>query len=391
MREAARISCFFAAMAALIILWPASPQAQPLKRERIKKEKRLEDVKRRISEEKKGIKAVSEKEARLLTELDTASKNLSAKRAVLRKAEARTEALKRMIDKVSSNLRAVDKRLSGTSRLLSKRVRAMYKLQRAGAVNAAFSLDSEHQTARLERYLSAVVEYDRRLIEEGGRSINELKSEKARLGSMHKEMAVLTASVFTAKEEAEALKKTRLKALSRIKNEKDARMKLLAELEDASRELTEFLKTLETEEQGPTDSTGFASMKGRLDMPVDGRVVSNYGKVKHPRFNTVTFNNGVVIGAKAGEPVKNIYDGKVAYAGWLKGYGLVMILDHGSGFYTLFAYLQETLKEKGALVKKGEPIAAVGDTGPEGATGLYFELRERGVPRDPVPWFASTR
>ncbi|MBI5237128.1 MAG: peptidoglycan DD-metalloendopeptidase family protein [Deltaproteobacteria bacterium] len=389
MREAARISCFFAATAALIILWPATPSAQPLKRERIKKEKRLEDVQRRISEEKKGIKVISEKEARLLTELETASKNLSAKRAVLRKAEARTEALKRMIDGVSSSLSAVDRRLSDTRGLLSKRVRAMSKMQRAGAVNAAFSLAPGHQTSRLERYLSAVMGYDRRLIEESGRSIKELKSEKARLSSMHKEMGVLTASVSAAKEEAEALKRTRLTALSRIKNEKDARMKLLGELEEASRELTEFLKTLKTEDQGPLDTTGFASMKGRLDMPVDGRVVSNYGKVKHPRFNTVTFNNGVVIEAKAGEPVRNIYDGKVAYTGWLKGYGLVMILDHGSGFYTLFAYLQETLKEKGDLVKKGEPVAAVGDTGPEGATGLYFELRERGVPRDPVPWFAS--
>ncbi len=389
MREAARISWLFAAAAALVILWPASPHAQPPKRERIKKEKRLEDVKRRISEEKKGIKAISEKEARLLTELETASKNLSAKRAVLRKAEARTEALKRMIDKVSSSLTAVDRRLSHTGGLLSKRVRAMYKMRNAVAVNAVFPLGAGRETSRLERYLSAVVEYDRRLIEESGRSAVELKSEKARLSSMHKEMGALTASVFAAKEEAEALKKARLAALARIKNEKDARKKLLAELEEASRELTEFLKTLQAEEQRPTDSTGFASMKGRLDMPVDGRVVSSYGKVTHPRFNTVTFNNGVVIGAKAGEPVRNIYDGKVAYAGWLKGYGLVMILDHGGGFYTLFAYLQETLKEKGDLVKKGESIATVGDTGPEGRAGLYFEIRERGVPRDPVPWFAS--
>jgi septal ring factor EnvC (AmiA/AmiB activator) len=132
-------------------------------------------------------------------------------------------------------------------------------------------------------------------------------------------------------------------------------------------------------------------MRGRLRLPVEGRIISSYGKVRHPKFQTVTFNNGIVIEARQGSVVKSVYDGKVAYTGWLKGYGQIVILDNGDGFYTLFAHLQKALKERGQEVKKGEDVGLAGDTGADGVAGLYFEIREKGIPRDPVPWFASVK
>ncbi|MBI5344160.1 MAG: peptidoglycan DD-metalloendopeptidase family protein, partial [Deltaproteobacteria bacterium] len=87
--------------------------------------------------------------------------------------------------------------------------------------------------------------------------------------------------------------------------------------------------------------------------------------------------------------VRSVYGGKVAYAGWLKGYGQLLIIDHGGGFFTLFARLQKILKDKGDIVEKGADIALVGDTGVDASAGLYFEIREKGVPRDPMAWLAS--
>jgi len=130
-------------------------------------------------------------------------------------------------------------------------------------------------------------------------------------------------------------------------------------------------------------------MKGRLSMPVRGTVTSFFGKVEHPKFKTITFNNGIIIEAPAGSPVRSVYDGRVIYTGWLKGYGQLMILDHGEGFYTLFAHLDRFLKDRGEAVKKGESVALVGDTGPEASAGLYFEIRKRGVPEDPMNWVAG--
>ncbi|MBI5902681.1 MAG: peptidoglycan DD-metalloendopeptidase family protein, partial [Deltaproteobacteria bacterium] len=79
----------------------------------------------------------------------------------------------------------------------------------------------------------------------------------------------------------------------------------------------------------------------------------------------------------------------VVYVGWLKGYGQVMIVDHRGGYYTLFAYLSRALKERGDMVKQGAEIALVGDTGPDSTPGLYFEIRQKGVPRDPMSWLAA--
>ena len=124
-------------------------------------------------------------------------------------------------------------------------------------------------------------------------------------------------------------------------------------------------------------------------MPVDGKVVSLYGRVSHPTYKTVTFNNGIVIEARVGSPVRSVYDGRVVYVGWLNGYGQVMIVDHGSGFYTLFAYLSDVLKQKGEAVERGVEIALVGDSGPRASGGLYFEIRQKGVPRDPMAWLAD--
>ena len=192
------------------------------------------------------------------------------------------------------------------------------------------------------------------------------------------------------KKGAERLRRSKMALLRGVRREKNKSLGVARELEQAAIELKRLLERLRSEGPGaPRSRGGFASMKGRLPKPVAGRVVSFYGKVRHPRFKTVTFNNGIIIRASAGKPVKSVYSGKVIYTGWLKGYGQLMILDNGSGFYTLFAYLDKILKERGETVKKGEEIALVGETGIDASAGLYFEIRERGVSVNPLKWLVS--
>ncbi|MBE7414254.1 MAG: peptidoglycan DD-metalloendopeptidase family protein [Deltaproteobacteria bacterium] len=114
-----------------------------------------------------------------------------------------------------------------------------------------------------------------------------------------------------------------------------------------------------------------------------------YSKVRHPKVNTVTFNIGITIESPLGQPVKNVYAGKVIYVGWLKGYGQVMIIDHKGGFYTLYAHLGKVLKDTGDEVESGAEVGLIGDSGPEGRPGLYFEIRQKGVPRDPMAWLST--
>jgi septal ring factor EnvC (AmiA/AmiB activator) len=87
--------------------------------------------------------------------------------------------------------------------------------------------------------------------------------------------------------------------------------------------------------------------------------------------------------------IKSVYGGKVLYTGWIKGYGQVVIIDHGGGYYTLFAHLSTIIKEVDATVAAGDVVALVGDTGSLKGAGLYLEVRQNGIPRDPMGWIAS--
>ncbi|MEE9543775.1 MAG: peptidoglycan DD-metalloendopeptidase family protein, partial [Thermodesulfobacteriota bacterium] len=177
--------------------------------------------------------------------------------------------------------------------------------------------------------------------------------------------------------------------LRKTRRAKGRQARLVDELKDAADSLTGLIAKLRDSNTDNAELSGFALEKGRLKMPVDGKIVSSYGRKKHPRYNTITFNNGIKIKAGFGDSVKSVYGGRVAYVGWLKGYGQVMIIGHGDGFYTLFGHLFRVLKERGSEIEAGEVVALVGDSGTDGAAGLYFEVREGGVPRDPMTWLVK--
>jgi septal ring factor EnvC (AmiA/AmiB activator) len=124
---------------------------------------------------------------------------------------------------------------------------------------------------------------------------------------------------------------------------------------------------------------------------VEGVLEAGFGKVVNPRFNTVTIRKGVDIRAPEGTPVKAVAEGTVAYAGWLRGYGNLLILDHGGGYHTLMGHLASMAPAVGASVAAGEVVGEVGDTGSLKGAYLYFELRRGGQAVDPVPWLQPRR
>jgi len=123
-----------------------------------------------------------------------------------------------------------------------------------------------------------------------------------------------------------------------------------------------------------------------LNMPVKGNIVSFFGPYHNPKFNVVNFNSGIVIQADRGEPIRAVHDGKVLYSSWFKGYGNIIIIDHGDSYYTVYAHAEELFAAKGARVEKGEVVATVGDTGSLIGPSLHFEVRHHGRPVDPLKW-----
>ena len=132
----------------------------------------------------------------------------------------------------------------------------------------------------------------------------------------------------------------------------------------------------------------FRTLKGKLTWPAGGTIQRLFGRKKGG--SKVSWN-GIIIRAGEGKPVHAISHGRVAYADWLRGYGLLLIIDHGNGYMSLYGHNQSLLKETGDWVEAGESIATIGNSGGQTHSGLYFEIRHKGVPTNPVNWCRLAR
>ena len=196
----------------------------------------------------------------------------------------------------------------------------------------------------------------------------ERKAELGKLDSARAERGKVLASL-----QAEA--KERAQSLDRMKREQSGLEKLLNELKRAIQRFP------------PDNSTEFGRLRGKLAWPVQGRLVARFGET---RGGTVKWD-GVLLSVERGAEVRAVFSGRVVYADWLPGLGLLTIVDHGDGYLSLYGHNDRLFKAVGERVSSGEPIAAAGDSGGRSQPELYFEIRKGGKPVDPGPWFKSNK
>ena len=177
--------------------------------------------------------------------------------------------------------------------------------------------------------------------------------------------------------------------LSSVRNEKDARRKMISELKEASQRLLDIIR-----ESSRTDdyaAKGFGHLKGKLFWPAEGKIAIPYGSQKDPQFDTPVFRNGIHIQTDDSADTRSVYTGKVIFAEWFKGFGQLVIINHGSGYHTLYGNLSEIFSRVGDIIKENQLIGKVGTSGILNAPGLYFEIRYKGKPLDPVQWLTRKR
>jgi murein hydrolase activator len=174
-------------------------------------------------------------------------------------------------------------------------------------------------------------------------------------------------------------------ALSLLQAKARASSSTLAELTRAQARLDQLVAELDAR----PETTGFGALRGRLPLPAPGHIEAGFGKVLEPRFNTVTLRRGIDIRAPAGTPVRAVAPGTVAWTGWMRGYGNVVVLDHGDGYHSVVAHLQEVMRSPGGHVFEGDVLGTVGDTGSLEGPVLYFEIRRQGLAVDPAPWLGA--
>jgi murein hydrolase activator len=179
--------------------------------------------------------------------------------------------------------------------------------------------------------------------------------------------------------------------LSGLRHQQASQKRTLFDLVDQERQIEDLVGRLAREGSiEPVPSLGFARSRGILSWPARGRVAVPFGKVRHPRFSTIVPHPGIDIAAEPGQEVHAVFDGRVVFSDWFKGYGEMVVMDHGDGYLSIYGHVSERLVTVGANVRQGDLIARSGEGGSFDAPGLYFEIRHDGKPVDPVPWLRGS-
>ena len=182
--------------------------------------------------------------------------------------------------------------------------------------------------------------------------------------------------------------------LKKVRVQKSQHNRAIKQLKKAQQEVQSLIGRLEEKrlDEHALGSDGeFVKLKGHMMWPVDGKVVRRYGKITHPKYGTVTFNNGIDIAAPAGSPIRAVASGTVEFVDWIDAYGKCVILNHGGGYYTLYAHVSATYVTLGQSIEHGAVIAEVGDTGSLDGFECHFEIRKAKNAVNPLDWLTPKR
>jgi septal ring factor EnvC (AmiA/AmiB activator) len=348
----------------------------------------LEAVRRAIEDTRTRVAAFEGRERGLLDTLEGIDRAAQQHAHDAREAQRRARAARAEAEALARRERELAARRARTRRAMASRAVALYKTGELGPVRALFSAGSVQELMARSRALRVMLEHDQQLLarfEQDTAALEDARRELAAAASESEHQARL------ARARADALGAERdgkRQLLADVREDREAARAALAELEAAARALEDTLADLREQAPAapPPPGADFASLRGALSPPVDAPVGRGFGLVVDEEFRTETFRKGVDFLAPAGTPVRAVAQGEVRYAGWFRGYGRIVILDHAGGYFTVSGHLEEIGVEVGQRVEASEPIGAVGETGSLSGPRLYFEIRHGAEPQDPALW-----
>lgn len=350
-------------------------------------ESELNDISRKIKERKERVEETKKKEKALATDLKTIGVSIKKNTNDISKFNRLISEKKARIYTVNKDTGALKTDLAKRREFLYERLRNLYKF-RQNEIGLIFTSASDYQDlGRKIKYIGYIAEHDRKLIEDFKGGLIKLDVNKKELEALKEglESDKKLLSKKTKELEAQKLKKNTL-----LISEKQRRSNYEKELQDlikSSKKLRAMMKRLtRIGSAKPSSDKKFISTKGALPWPVNGTVVLPFGKYIDPELKIPVYKNGVEIKADPGSPVEAIMDGNVVFADKFTGYGLLVIIDNGGGYHTLYGHLSEIFHKTGAIIKKGSIIGKTGMSKSLGTSTLYFEIRDKGKPIDPAEW-----
>ena len=298
-----------------------------------------------------------------------------------------TRALELQKIQIDSEIRRLTERIGRQQKYLASRLSALYRLGSLSYLRILLSLDEKKNPFEAAAMMSYLIHRD-------ARAVTQFQQGKARLASQHNELAekqtriaesrrvvaVRTAALQRSRRDKEML-------LVRLRSQSDESVQKIAELEEKAKRLERLFQLLyDRPQSGEATGAKIEEFKGALQWPIAGRIVETFGPKRNVKFATVTVSNGLKLEAPSGTEVHAVFEGTVVFSQWFKGYGNLVIVDHGNRVFSLYGNTRGNSVSTGDKVAPGQIIGQVAE-GEDGTSGyLYFEIREDNKPVDPQTW-----
>jgi septal ring factor EnvC (AmiA/AmiB activator) len=383
---------FFLGIAATAVLnsapRPAQTAASSPPAQAAEYEKRLAAVKDDIDRLRTKLGEEEKREKTVLSQLDRIGVNKRLLRSELNLLQIQLTQTRSERDSIGKSIPEIESALAADRDRLARILTTLYKNGRFNV--ARYVLEARDLRSFLDdiRALGIVAASQDRVIVEYAARLDELGRADENLRRKEAEIAVLSGQANAKRAESDAEERKARGLVDQIKTNQKTYEQTIEELSLRAQELQNLLKKLEAlpPSQLPFPGIPFANKKGKLDWPVNGRIVQSFG-LQRGSFDTKTQNNGLEIVPPAGDlTIKAVHTGKVVYADFFPSYGNLLILDHGETYYSLYGHCAEFLVPNGGIVLAGQPVAVAGDTASLVGVSLYFEIRYQTRPLDPLQW-----
>lgn len=393
--------------------------------ERAEARQQIEAARQDISELQKLLKQIEQEKSGVQKQLKTTESEMG-------ELEKQVDTLQQEIDRSESELERLNDEkttLEGArieqQRLIGTQARAAYQNGRQEYLKLLLNQQNPEEFSRTLTYYDYLNKARFEQVASFNETLRQLANVEAGIEEQRSKLAQQQDGLRERRNQLAEVRKERQQTLAKLSSDLSTREQKLQARRQEQAQMERVLKTIEEtlarqareaeqarqrellaererqrqQQQGTgssaapgplVSSTGasfggpFAQAKGKLPWPVDGRLVARYGTPRGGDARTKW--DGVLIGAAVGSQVRAVHGGRVVFADWLRGAGLLVILDHGNGYLTLYGHNQSLLKDAGDIVKAGEPIATVGTSGGQEAAALYFAIRQQGRPSDPAQW-----
>ena len=343
----------------------------------------LAKITARITSLKKYLVYKKTKKDNLTTELGRAEKQISDINFNLRKINKKIAAQQIALQPLQKKQTQYQRKLAAQRSELAKQLQIAYQIGQYGYLQLFLSQQQPSDIDRMSVYYQMINQARAKLIKQFLQNLQQINDNQAAISKTLSRLQQLKQSRVVVRKQLKQRQQQRQQLIVRLDAQINTSNQRIARLQADKQHLQNIVNNLNAEKAYQKFSgIAFASLQHRLPWPVSGKIARKYGQLYDGRL----VSNGVFITASLNTAVRTIAAGKIIFSNWLRGYGNLIIVSHGGGYMTLYAHNNSLVKQVGELVKAGEEIAIVGNSGGLATPGLYFEIRDHGKTRDPALW-----